>query len=124
MCVTAIANLQQTSFKEGVNKMMFSKEKEIIPYIEYHWEALTTTSRRVTQSWHVTVTKALIKDIHILFVFEDNFTEGNMYGLVNTDLTQIKPNYEAMIKGGTLKVTDMGIQHGMYEDYILKYYKT
>lgn len=114
MCVTAIANLQQTSSKEGINKMMFSKENDIIPYIEYHWEALTTTSRRVTQSWHVTVTKALIKDIHILFVFEDNISEGNMYGLVNTDLTQIKPNYEAMIKGGTLKVTDMGIQHGMY----------
>lgn len=114
MCITAIANLQQTSLKEGTNRTMFSKEKEIIPYIEFHWEALTTTSRRVTQSWHITVTKALIKDIHILFVFEDHPTEGHLYGLVNTDLMQIKPNYEAMIKGGTLKVTDMGIQHGRY----------
>ncbi|KAJ8980754.1 hypothetical protein NQ317_013759 [Molorchus minor] len=113
MCITAIANLQQASFKEGTNKTMFSKEKVIIPYIEYHWEALTTTSRRVTQSWHVTVTKALIKDIHIYFVFDDNPVEGHMYGLMNQDLTQIKPNYEAMIRGGTLKVTDMGIQHEM-----------
>ncbi|VEN39220.1 unnamed protein product [Callosobruchus maculatus] len=111
MCITAIANLQQTSSKEGTNKTMFSKDKEIIPYLEYHWEALTTTSRRVTTSWHVTVTKALIKDIHILFVFEDHPTDGHMYGLINSDLTHIKPNYEAMIKGGTLKVTDMGIQH-------------
>nr|WAB05091.1 trithorax protein Ash2 [Colaphellus bowringi] len=111
MCVTAIANLQQSSFKEGNNRTMFSKDKEIIPYIEYYWEALTTTSRRVTQSWHITVTKALIKDIHILFVFEDNATSGHMYGLLSSDLSQIKPNYGAMIKGGTLKVTDMGIQH-------------
>ncbi|XP_063912714.1 set1/Ash2 histone methyltransferase complex subunit ASH2 isoform X2 [Zophobas morio] len=111
MCVTAIANLQQSSCKEGSNRLIFSKEKEIIPYIEYHWEALTTTSRRVTQSWHATVHKALIKDIHVLFVFEENPINGQMYGLVNTDLTHIRPNYEAMIKGGTLKVTDMGIQH-------------
>ncbi|XP_066259341.1 set1/Ash2 histone methyltransferase complex subunit ASH2 isoform X2 [Euwallacea similis] len=110
MCVTAIANLQQLSAKEGSNKLLFNKEKEIIPYIEYHWEAITTTSRRVTQSWHSTVTKALIKDIHILFVFEDK-GEGQLYGLINTDLNNIKPNYEAMIKSGTLKVTEMGIQH-------------
>ncbi|KAL1506408.1 hypothetical protein ABEB36_005778 [Hypothenemus hampei] len=110
MCVTAIANLQQTSSKDGTNRVLFNKEKEIIPYIEYHWEALTTTSRRVTQSWHATVTKALIKDIHVLFVFEDK-GDGQMYGLLNTDLTSIKPNYDAMIKGGTLKVTEMGIQH-------------
>jgi Set1/Ash2 histone methyltransferase complex subunit ASH2 len=112
MCITAIANLQQGSIKDGTNRMMFSKEKEIIPYIEYHWEALTTTSRRVTQSWHSTVHKALIKDIHVLFIFEENPINGQMYGLINTDLTQIRPNYEAMIKGGYLKVTDMGIQHG------------
>lgn len=115
MCVTAIANLQQSSCKEGTNRTMFSKDKEIIPYIEYHWEALTTTSRRVTQSWHATVYRALVKDIHILFVFEENPVDGQMYGLLCSDLTQIKPNYEAMIKGGTLRVTDVGIQHGKSE---------
>ncbi|GJQ74715.1 putative zinc ion binding protein [Trypoxylus dichotomus] len=111
MCVTAVANLQQTSVKEGTNRLMFSKDKEIIPYIEYHWEALTTTSRRVTQSWHATVHKALVKDMHTLFMYEEHSVEGLMYGLVCSDLTQIKPNYEAMIKGGMLRVTDMGIQH-------------
>ncbi|KAF5303454.1 hypothetical protein FQA39_LY19024 [Lamprigera yunnana] len=111
MCVTALANLQQGSFKEGINRTMFSKDKEIIPYIEYHWEALTTTARRVTQSWHTTVYRSLLKDIHILFVFEESVTDGQMYGLLCQDLTQIKPNYEAMIRGGTLRVTDMGIQH-------------
>lgn len=114
MCVTAIANLQQLSFKDGSNRSMFSKDKEIIPYIEYHWEALTTTARRVTQSWHSTVHRALVKDIHILFIFEESMTDGQMYGLLCNDLTQIRPNYEAMIKGGMLRVTDMGIQHGIY----------
>lgn len=112
MCVTALANLQQSSFKEGAGRTLFSKDKEIIPYIEYHWEALTTTSRRVTQSWYATVYRTLVKEIHILFVFEENSVDGQMYGLLCSDLTQIKPNYEAMIKGGTLRVTDMGIQHG------------
>ncbi|KAF5276970.1 hypothetical protein FQR65_LT16110 [Abscondita terminalis] len=111
MCVTAIANLQQESHKGGINRIMFSKDKEIIPYIEYHWEALTTTARRVTQSWHSTVYRALVKDIHILFVFEESASDGQMYGLLCNDLTQIRPNYEAMIRGGTLRVTNMGIQH-------------
>lgn len=126
MCITALANLQQTSAKEGANRTMFSKDKEIIPYIEYHWEALTTTSRRVTQSWHVTVTKALIKDIHVIFVFEDHPNDGHMYGLLNFDLMQIKPNYDSMIKSGMLKVTDMGIQHGKWiftNIFISTYYR-
>lgn len=111
MCITAIANLQQTSAKEGGNQTMFNKDKEIIPYIENHWEALTTTSRRVTQSWHSTVLRALQKDIQLLFTTEEG-SDGQNFGLVCTDLTQIKPNYEAMIKGGTLRITETGIQHG------------
>ncbi|XP_076251400.1 set1/Ash2 histone methyltransferase complex subunit ash2 [Rhynchophorus ferrugineus] len=102
MCVTAIANLQQMSTRDGTNKLLFNKDKDIIPYIEHHWEALTTTSRRVTQSWHLTVNKTLVKDIHVLFVFEES-PEGQMYGLVNTDLTSIKPNYDAMIKATGIK---------------------
>lgn len=112
ICVTAVANLQQASLKENKNRMVFSKDREIIPFIDQHWEGMTTMPRRVTQSWHATVQRALVKDIHVLFVYEETAEEGQMYGLLNTDLTQIKPNYEAMIRGGTLKVTDMGIQHG------------
>ncbi|XP_017774283.1 PREDICTED: set1/Ash2 histone methyltransferase complex subunit ASH2 isoform X1 [Nicrophorus vespilloides] len=108
MCVTAIANLQQNSVKDGTNRVQFSKDKEIIPYVEHHWEALTP--RKVTQSWQSTVQRALLKDLNILFCTEES-ADGQFYGLINTDLNQIKPNYEAMIKGGTLRVTDMGIQH-------------
>ena len=36
-------------------KILFHKDKDIIPFIETHWESMTTMSRRVTQSWHATV---------------------------------------------------------------------
>ncbi|CAH2070954.1 unnamed protein product, partial [Iphiclides podalirius] len=109
MCITAIANLKQESAKEGNNKAMFSKDREIIPYIDQYWEAMTTMPRRVTQSWYATVQRALIKDIHVLFTYEEDPVQGPMFGLHNMELTAIKPNYEAMIKQGQLKVTDMGI---------------
>lgn len=53
--------------------------------------------------------RALIKDIQILFSYEEDSAHGSMFGLYKIDLTSIKPNYEAMIKQGQLKVTDMGI---------------
>lgn len=52
MCVTAIANLIQNNQKENNNKCMFHKDEQIIPFIEQHWESITTMPRRVTQSWH------------------------------------------------------------------------
>ncbi|KDR18916.1 set1/Ash2 histone methyltransferase complex subunit ASH2 isoform X1 [Zootermopsis nevadensis] len=114
MCVTAIGNLMQASVKEGSPRVMFSKERDIIPFIDSHWEGMTTMPRRVTQSWHSTIHRALTKDVGTLFVCEEVASDGNhpLFGLLAPDLTQIKPNYEAMIRGGHLKVTDMGIQHG------------
>lgn len=38
MCITTIANLMQTSTKEGKSRQYFSRDKEIVPYIESHWE--------------------------------------------------------------------------------------
>ncbi|XP_075217314.1 set1/Ash2 histone methyltransferase complex subunit ash2 isoform X2 [Lycorma delicatula] len=111
MCVTALGNLMQQSIKEGTPQTCFSKDKHIIPFIESHWEGMTTIPRRVTQSWHATVLRTLIKETNVLFTCDDSGPEGPMYSLTAPDLTQIKPNYEAMIKGGHLKVTDMGIQH-------------
>lgn len=51
MCITAIANMQQSAAKEGKTKTLFNKDTDIIPYIEQYWEAMTTMPRRVTQSW-------------------------------------------------------------------------
>nr|XP_036212893.1 set1/Ash2 histone methyltransferase complex subunit ASH2 isoform X6 [Bactrocera oleae] len=88
MCVTAIANMQQNALKDGKTKFLFSKDKEIIPYIEQYWEAMTTMPRRVTQSWYSTVQRSLVKE----------------------DLAQIKPNYDSMGKAGLLRTSEDG--HG------------
>ena len=93
MCMTAIANLQQMHAKKGSNRLSFCKDKEIIPFIENYWENLTTTHRRVTQSWHSTIQKAFVKDVNILFTFNETI-DGQYYGLINHDLHSIKPNYE------------------------------
>ncbi|KAL1122272.1 hypothetical protein AAG570_003677 [Ranatra chinensis] len=112
ICMTAIANLMQLSLKEGTPRTKFGKDKDIIPFIESHWDGITTFARRVKQSMCASVIRALVKETNVLFLCEDSAEEGQLYSLFNQDLTQIKPNYEAMIKQGQLKVTDMGIQHG------------
>ncbi|XP_055849029.1 set1/Ash2 histone methyltransferase complex subunit ASH2 [Episyrphus balteatus] len=108
MCVTAIANMQQNSVKEGKNQLLFSKDKEIIPFIDTYWEAMTTMPRRLTISWHSTVQRALLKDIQIAFTYEESVENGAMFGLFNGDLTKIKPNYDAMVKLGALRLTEDG----------------
>ncbi|XP_004530954.1 set1/Ash2 histone methyltransferase complex subunit ASH2 isoform X4 [Ceratitis capitata] len=96
MCITAIANMQQNAQKEGNSKFLFSKDKEIIPYIEQYWEAMTTMPRRVTQSWYSTVQRSLVKEVNTLFTYEENSETGAMFGLVTQDLSLIKPNYDTM----------------------------
>lgn len=58
-----------------------------------------------------TVQKTLLKD-NAVFTFEDGSDNEQMFGLVTNDLTQIRPNYEAMVKGGTLRITDEGYAQG------------
>ncbi|XP_014475699.1 PREDICTED: set1/Ash2 histone methyltransferase complex subunit ASH2 [Dinoponera quadriceps] len=111
MCVTAIANLLQMSQKKNEQRNLFHKDRDIIPFIDCHWESMTTMPRRVTQSWHATIHRALLKDVGTLFTMDENSSEGQVFGLVSPEFTSIKPNYEAMIKGGQLKVTEMGVQH-------------
>ncbi|XP_043481338.1 set1/Ash2 histone methyltransferase complex subunit ASH2 [Leptopilina heterotoma] len=111
MCVTAIANLLQICQKENDHRTFFHKDKDIIPFIECHWESMTTMPRRVTQSWHATIHKALLKDVGTLFTMDENNTDGQLFGLITPDLLLVKPNYEAMIKGGQLKITEMGVEH-------------
>lgn len=47
-----------------------------------------------------------------MFTLEDGLDGQQMFGLASNDLTQIKPNYEAMVKGGTLRITDEGYAQG------------
>ncbi|KAH8397720.1 hypothetical protein KR215_010587 [Drosophila sulfurigaster] len=108
MCQCAIANMQQAAQREGNHQIQFSKDKEIIPYIEQYWEAMTTMPRRLTQSWYSTVHRSLVKDVNTLFTYEEHVEHGAMYGLVHQDLRLIKPNYEIMTKSGALRLSDDG----------------
>ena len=69
MCFTAIANLLAADNPDGApTGKMFSKDKEIIPYVDKRWEALTTTQRRVKNTWHTTVSKTLLKTIDVFTI--------------------------------------------------------
>lgn len=61
---------------------------------------------------YATVQRALVKDINTMFSYEETDDKGQMFGLHSLELTQIKPNYEAMVKGGTLRITDDGYTQG------------
>lgn len=108
LCVSAVGNLMQATVKAGRKKEYFSKDSEIVPFIDRHWEGMTTNPRRVTQSWHATVSRTLSKETTLF-----HSTCKDMYGLRDMDLTHIKPNYAAMIKSGHLRITDDGIRLGM-----------
>lgn len=105
MCVTALANLIQKSRVEGTNRALFSKDKEIIPFIEKNWENMTTVPRRVKQTWHTTVYKAMTKDMDV-FTCEEKTESGEVtenhpcFGLITTDMKRIGPNYENLVRGG------------------------
>jgi Set1/Ash2 histone methyltransferase complex subunit ASH2 len=71
MCVTALANLSHSSSskgksnKDGSGTKLFSLQKDIIPFLEQNWEALTTQARRATHSWHTTLQKTLLKEVGV-----------------------------------------------------------
>lgn len=49
--------------------------------------------------------RTLTKETGTLFKYEET-PEGICYGLINLDLTQIRPTYEAMGKTGSSKQSD------------------
>lgn len=58
------------------------------------------------------ITRSLVKETDILFSVQNDDNGSQSYKLL-FNISQIKPNYEAMIKGGHLKVTETGIQPSM-----------
>lgn len=54
------------------------------------------------------VLKTLTKDVGPLYIIDEVLDDplGPYFGLASSDLTTIKPNYDAMIKTGHLKVND------------------
>ncbi|XP_070544616.1 set1/Ash2 histone methyltransferase complex subunit ASH2-like [Ptychodera flava] len=103
MCQTAIANLMVQHRNDNPPKILFSKDKEIIPFLEKNWEILTTMPRRVRQTWHITMVRTMTKDSDI-FVCKERPVDVNdesdypLFGLVDQNLVNIVPHYEPNVK--------------------------
>ncbi|XP_017849432.1 set1/Ash2 histone methyltransferase complex subunit ASH2 isoform X2 [Drosophila busckii] len=113
MCQCAIANMQQLALRDRKQQTQFSKDREIIPYIEQYWESMTTMPRRLTQSWYSTVQRSLMKDVNTIFTYEEHVEHGAMYGLFHTDLRLIKPNYDLLGKTGGMRLTEDGFMQAL-----------
>jgi len=107
MCVTAIANLQrgqqskEREGREGRSNYMFSLTRDIIPFLEGHWEAMTTAPRRSSTSWHNTLGRVMMKEVDTYFTVEEEGENGKAtahhpyFGLYTSDLTLIRPTVDA-----------------------------
>ncbi|XP_064632131.1 set1/Ash2 histone methyltransferase complex subunit ASH2-like [Lineus longissimus] len=89
MVVAAVANLTY-QFQE---RKFFSKDREIIPYIDRYWESLTTMPRRIKLTWHATITKTLTNSSEY-FLCNEELPQDPTYGLL-VDLENIRPIYDS-----------------------------
>ncbi|KAH3861122.1 hypothetical protein DPMN_024050 [Dreissena polymorpha] len=98
ICYTTLANL--TYMFRDENRVMFSRDREIIPFVEKHWEMMTTMPRRIKSTWHTTVNKTLAKETDIFFGNE-TAAGDTQFGLLNSDLYKVTPAFEILTKSNT-----------------------
>ncbi|KAM5172737.1 set1/Ash2 histone methyltransferase complex subunit ASH2 [Mantella aurantiaca] len=102
MCLTALANLTwQSRNKDEHPKTMFSKDKDIIPFIDKYWESLTTRQRPGKMSWPNSIVKTMTKERDVFLVKEhpdpgskDPEDDYPKFGLLDQDLGNIGPAYD------------------------------
>nr|QDF21435.1 set1 Ash2 histone methyltransferase complex subunit ASH2 [Brachionus koreanus] len=100
LCLTALANLV---YDNRPNRLFFSRERDIIPFIDKYWEALTCAPRRVKVTWHATVTRTLSREE--VFVTKNENGE-NIYSLRDLSLEKIGPfneNFKTMTSSSSSK---------------------
>ncbi|XP_072051173.1 set1/Ash2 histone methyltransferase complex subunit ASH2-like [Amphiura filiformis] len=111
LCHMALANLMSQHRNDSPPKTMFSKDKELIPFIHGNWESLTPMQRRTTVTWHATIVKAMLKDSELFVQKEkpddpsEDESDYPMFGLVDKDLSNISPNYDPSKPSGNVSVT-------------------
>ncbi|CAL8385234.1 set1/Ash2 histone methyltransferase complex subunit ASH2 isoform X2 [Gadus morhua] len=102
MCLTALANLTWRSrTQEEHPKTMFSKDKDIIPFIDKNWECMTTRQRPGKLTWPNNIVKTMSKERDVFLVKEhpdpgskDPEEEYPKFGLLDQDLGTIGPSYD------------------------------
>uniref|UniRef100_A0A8C0YF16 Ash2 like, histone lysine methyltransferase complex subunit n=1 Tax=Cyprinus carpio carpio TaxID=630221 RepID=A0A8C0YF16_CYPCA len=102
MCLTALANLTWRSrTQEEHPKTMFSKDKDIIPFIDKYWECMTTRQRPGKLTWPNNIVKTMSKERDVFLVKEhpdpgskDSEEDYPKFGLLDQDLANIGPSYD------------------------------
>ncbi|KAI5624429.1 set1/Ash2 histone methyltransferase complex subunit ASH2 isoform X1, partial [Silurus asotus] len=117
MCLTALANLTWSRTREEHPKTMFSKDKDIIPFIDKHWECMTTRQRPGKLTWPNNIVKTMSKERDVFLVKEhpdpgskDPEEEYPKFGLLDQDLANIGPSYDSQKQ--TTTVTTGGSLNG------------
>uniref|UniRef100_A0A8C1WY81 Ash2 like, histone lysine methyltransferase complex subunit n=1 Tax=Cyprinus carpio TaxID=7962 RepID=A0A8C1WY81_CYPCA len=82
MCLTTLANLTWRSrTQEEHPKTMFSKDKDIIPFIDKFWECMTTRQRPGKLTWPNNIVKTMVSHLKSLAASPDFFCVCNVvYG--------------------------------------------
>uniref|UniRef100_A0A671MNQ5 Set1/Ash2 histone methyltransferase complex subunit ASH2 n=1 Tax=Sinocyclocheilus anshuiensis TaxID=1608454 RepID=A0A671MNQ5_9TELE len=102
MCLTTLANLTWRSrTQEEHPKTMFSKDKDIIPFIDKYWECMTTRQRPGKLTWPNNIVKTMSKERDVFLVKEhpdpgskDPEEDYPKFGLLDQDLANIGPSYD------------------------------
>ncbi|XP_068130705.1 set1/Ash2 histone methyltransferase complex subunit ASH2 [Hyperolius riggenbachi] len=102
MCLTTLANLTWQSRNQDEHpKTMFSKDKDIIPFIDKYWESLTTRQRPGKMTWPNSIVKTMTKERDVFLVKEhpdpgskDPEDDYPKFGLLDQDLANIGPAYD------------------------------
>uniref|UniRef100_A0A672M7X4 Set1/Ash2 histone methyltransferase complex subunit ASH2 n=1 Tax=Sinocyclocheilus grahami TaxID=75366 RepID=A0A672M7X4_SINGR len=103
MCLTTLANLTWRSrTQEEHPKTMFSKDKDIIPFIDKYWECMTTRQRPGKLTWPNNIVKTMSKERDVFLVKEhpdpgskDPEEDYPKFGLLDQDLANIGPSYDS-----------------------------
>ncbi|KAL0965262.1 hypothetical protein UPYG_G00278980 [Umbra pygmaea] len=119
MCLTALANLTWRSrTQEEHPKTMFSKDKDIIPFIDKYWECMTTRQRPGKLTWPNNIVKTMSKERDVFLVKEhpdpgskDPEEDYPKFGLLDQDLGNIGPSYDNQ-KQTTTTPTPGGLNGG------------
>ncbi|XP_070706561.1 set1/Ash2 histone methyltransferase complex subunit ASH2 [Pempheris klunzingeri] len=119
MCLTALANLTWRSRKQDEHpKTMFSKDTDIIPFIDKYWECMTTRQRPGKLTWPNNIVKTMSKERDVFLVKEhpdpgskDPEEEYPKFGLLDQDLGNIGPSYDTQ-KQTTAAPTAGGLNGG------------
>uniref|UniRef100_A0A8V5H380 Uncharacterized protein n=1 Tax=Melopsittacus undulatus TaxID=13146 RepID=A0A8V5H380_MELUD len=102
MCLSALANLTwQSRTQDEHPKTLFSKDKDIIPFIDKYWECMTTRQRPGKMTWPNNIVKTMCKERDVFLVKEhpdpgskDPEEDYPKFGLLDQDLANIGPAYD------------------------------